>query len=87
MESAQAMTSRTRAAPRTTVPTGDCEPRGSDTASQDGCPGGHSSCPYSWIRATLSSASFASFSPFLMLTNNTLFFASSARLFGCVGTA
>lgn len=44
------------------------------------------SSPYSWMRATLSSAPLSSFSPFLMLTNSTLFFASSARLFGWVGT-
>ena len=42
---------------------------------------------HSWMRATLSSEPLASFSPFLMLTNSTLFFASRARLFGWVGTA
>lgn len=41
---------------------------------------------YSAMRATLSFAPFASSSPFLMVTYSTLFFASSARLFGCVGT-
>ena len=38
------------------------------------------------MRATASSAPFGSPSPFFMLTNSTLFFVSSARLFGWVGT-
>ena len=42
---------------------------------------------YSAMRATDSSLPFSSLSPFLMVTYRTFFFASSARLFGCVGTA
>ena len=43
--------------------------------------------PYSAIRATDSSLPFSSLSPFLMVTYRTFFFASSARLFGWVGTS